>query len=366
MYALKILLKQKTRLILTVGGISLCIILMTFLLGVYSGVADGSVEYIQKNKVDLWVLQKNCNNILRGTSLLPASNQLIIENDENVEAVSPVFLILVSINHNNHTATTFLTGYYPQLKYGGPPEIIEGRSVQNSNEIVLDKSFSRKYSLKIGNQIRIQEKYFNVVGLSKGTNAFVIQYSFATLKQVQSIIGVPNIVTAFLVKLKPGCSLERSQMILQQKLPNTAVFKYSDFLNNNIEEMESGFLPILYAVALISAMVLTTILSLILALNILEKQKEFSVMKILGAQNSFFINLIIAQSLAIAILSAAVALIFYFPIVLLIEDLSPEICTKTNLVQIISIIAITIIISLISSFISLGRLRRIYPIEAFK
>jgi len=50
---------------LTIGGVSLCIVLMFFLLAVYRGVADGSVEYIRRNKADLWVLQRNATNILR-------------------------------------------------------------------------------------------------------------------------------------------------------------------------------------------------------------------------------------------------------------------------------------------------------------
>lgn len=366
MYALKMLMNQKLRLALTVGGISLCIVLMIFLLGVYRGVADGSVEYIQKNKVDLWVLQKNCTNILRGTSLLPASNQIILEEDDDVETVSPVFLILVTIKYEHKSATTFLTGYYPQFKYGGPPEVIEGSAVQKDNEIVVDKSFARKYKMKVGSLIQIQDKTLKVSGLSGGTNAFVIQYSFTTLHQAQSIIGFSNIVTAYLIKLKPGSSIELAKERLQQKLPGAVVYNYSDFLKNNIKEMESGFLPILYAVALISALVLTTILSLILSISILERQKEFAVMKTLGAPGSFFINLIVEQSLSIAILSTLAALIIFFPVVSLIENLSPEVSTKTNLVQIISVVLIAVIMSLISSFISLGRLRRIYPLEAFK
>ncbi len=366
MYALKMMLSQRTRLSLTVGGISLCIMLMIFLLGIYRGVAEGSVEYIRKNKVDLWVLQKNCTNILRGTSLLPASNQLVLEDDEEVETVSPVFLVLVTIKYNHKSATTFLTGYYPQLKYGGPPEIVEGNPVRNSNEIVLDKSFAEKYGIKVGSYIRIQDNKLKVAGLSTGTNAFVIQYSFTTLKRTQSIIGFSNIVTAFLVNLKSGSSIESARQRLQQKLPGSVVYTYSEFLKNNIKEMESGFLPILYAVAVISALVLTTILSLILSISILEKQKEFAVMKALGAPGSFFVSLIVEQSLSIALLSSAAAIIIYFPVVSLIEDMSPEVSAKINLIQIIIVIIIAIIMSLFSSLISMGRLKRIYPLEAFK
>ncbi len=366
MYALKILISQKLRLLLTVGGISLCIILMLFLLGIYRGVADGSVEYIQKNKVDLWVLQKNCTNILRGTSLLSTHQQMILEEDANVQLATPVLLILSTIKFNNQTATTFLTGYIPKNKYGGPPELVEGRSVETENEIVLDKSFAKKYKIKVGSMLTIQDEKMKVVGISSGTNAFVIQYSFTTLRQAAEIIGFPDIVSCYLIKLKKGSNIKKAAAELQQKLPGTAIYDYSQFLKNNTKEMESGFLPILFAVAAISGIVLTVILSLILSINILERQKDFAVMKTLGSPKGFLPRLIVQQAFLIILMSIISALIFFFPMVELIENISPEVSTKTSIFQILFVILITIFMGLLSSLIALQKLRKIYPLEAFK
>jgi len=78
MYSVRILTNQPFRLTLTIGGVALCILLMFFLLSVYKGVADGSVEYIRRNKVDLWVLQRNASNILRGSSLLSTAHGYVM------------------------------------------------------------------------------------------------------------------------------------------------------------------------------------------------------------------------------------------------------------------------------------------------
>ncbi len=366
MYALKILLSQKLRLILTVGGISLCVILMLFLLGIYRGVADGSVEYIKKNEVDLWVLQKNCTNILRGTSLLSTYQQSIIEEDKNVELAAPVLLILSTIKFNGNSATTFLTGYIPENKFGGPPEIESGRMVESENEIVLDKSFAKKYNIELGSELTIHDKNLKVVGLSNGTNAFVIQYSFTTLKQAKAIIGFSNIVTCFLVKLKEGSEREAASAELQKKLPGTIVYDAEQFIQNNIKEMESGFMPILFAIAVISGVTLTVILSLILSISILEHRKDFAVMKTLGSPSFFLPKLIIQQSFLIILFAVILALILFFPLVELIENISPEVSTKTSFAQIAFVILVSIIMSLISSSVALQRLRKIYPLEVFK
>jgi hypothetical protein len=127
--------------LLTVGGIALCIVLMLFLLGVYRGVAIGSVDYIRRNPADLWVLQKNATNILRGSSLLTLSHGTLLRETGDVREASPVLLFLTTVWREKENATLFLAGFDPATGAGGPPEIVAGRSVRNDDEIVLDRVF---------------------------------------------------------------------------------------------------------------------------------------------------------------------------------------------------------------------------------
>jgi ABC-type antimicrobial peptide transport system permease subunit len=365
LYTLRILLSQPTRLFLTVAGITLCMILMLFLFGIYKGVADGSVDYVRANRADLWVLQGNSTNILRGTSILTSYQKNLILKNPNVEKAAQVLLLLTTVKNGAEHSTVFLAGYEDDLYLGGPPRLLKGRNVKSDDEIVLDNSFAAKYKFSIGNKLTILNDTLNVVGISGGTNAFVIQFAFTTLKEAQSLLGFPNVVTCFLVKLKQGKDSFQTAEEIRSSVKGINVYNHADFLQNNIKEMESGFLPILYAVAGLGAIVLTTVLSLILSINILEKKKEFAVIKILGAPKDFLPKLIIKQSLIIIITAAALSLIFFFPVVFLIENISPEVGTKTTLLHFLLVLSAGILMGLISSFISIKRLRKIYPLEVF-
>jgi ABC-type antimicrobial peptide transport system permease subunit len=365
MYSIRILLSQPIRFILTIGGIGLCVILILFLLGVYRGVEVGSVEYIRKNRADLWILQGGTNNILRATSILSTAHGYVIRDHPDVELVSPVLLLLSTIKNENQTATVFLTGYSPKLKLGGPPQIIKGRNIQNNNDIILDKSFAEKYGYHPGDYVLIQEDTLYVAGICSGTNAFVIQYAFVSLKRAQQVVGFPNLVTCFLVQIRKGSDVGVVARDLRRDLPGVIVFEHATFLDNNIKEMESGLLPLLYAIAAIGAVVLTVILSLILSINILERRKDFAVMKTLGSPNRFLPGLIFQQAIIISFVAALFGIVFFFPMMHLIEKFTPELSTITSLDQIGIVVAVVCIMSLFSSFISLRRLRTIYPLEAF-
>ena len=187
MYAIKTLLDRPLRFILTVVGVALCVILMLFLLSVYQGVAEGSVEYIRVSDADLWVLQRHATNILRSTSLLTSRHGDILKNISGIESISPILFILASVKMPDKSATIYITGFNPESGRGGAPAIIKGSNVINDNEIVLDRSFAAKYKIGIGDKLPIKDDNLTVVGLCTGTNMFVIQYAFVTLQKAQAM-----------------------------------------------------------------------------------------------------------------------------------------------------------------------------------
>lgn len=364
-YSFRILCAQPLRMAFTIGGIALCVVLMLFLLSVYRGVADGSVDYIRRNKTDLWVLQGNATNVLRGSSILSTGHGILLREVPGVRSVSPILFLLSSIKKGSQRSTVYLTGYDVATGVGSPPELVEGRNVRNDGEIVLDHSFAAKFHFNVGDEVVMNEDILRVVGISARTNMFVVQYAFVSLRQAQSQIGYPGLVTCYLVTVQDSSTITEVRERIREELPGLEVYDQNRFLRNNIHEMEAGFLPLLYTIAAIGGIVLTTILSLILSINILEHRKDFAVMKTLGSPRRFLHGLIFEQGLQVSTAGCSVALTLFFPIVRLIEAVSPEVSTKTSVGQIAAIVLAVWGMSFFSSLLALGRVRRIYSLEAF-
>jgi putative ABC transport system permease protein len=234
MYALKSLLKQFGRFIITSFGIALCVILMLFLLAIYKGVADGSVRYIRQSDSDLWVLQRHTSNILRGTSILPRRKGNIIKQIPGVKLVSPVLFFTASLRMTDASGTVHLTGYDIKTGQGGPPEIFKGNELKADSQIILDHSFAAKYKVHLGDKIPIKDDTLTVTGLSSGTNMFVYQYAFITLKKAYSLIGFPDIVSCFLVKVEEGIDPLTVAERISSEVSDVAVYDKKTFLQNNI------------------------------------------------------------------------------------------------------------------------------------
>jgi putative ABC transport system permease protein len=340
--------------------------LMLFLLSIYHGVADGSVQYVRQNRADLWVLQEHATNILRVSSILTTAHGQVLAGLQRVRATAPILFVLATIRQGAQRATVYVAGYDPETGMGGPPGIIDGREVASDDEIVLDRSFAAKLGLRVGDTVRMQHAALRVVGLSNGTNMFVIQYAFVTYRRAQLMLGVPGLVTCYMVRAQAGTELASLKEEIRAALPRVEVYEHEEFLQNNTREMEAGILPLLYSVAVIGAVVLTVILSLLLSINVLERRKDFAVLKTLGSPRGFLPRLIVEQALAVALAGSAVALGLFFPMVAVIERLAPEVSTQSSVEQVALVILAVGLVSLLAALFSLQKLRSIYPLEAFQ
>lgn len=365
-YSRRVLTHQPTRLALTTGGMALCVLLVLFLLATYQAVSDGSVEYVRRSRADLWVLQRNATNLLRSTSFLSTALEEALEQVEGAETVAPVLLQLPTLRTGNRTATVFLVGYDPRRGMGGPPAVAEGRAVGGDGETVVDRSLAARLRIHVGDSVQIQDERLLVAGLSTGTNAFVIQYAFVTLSTAHAILGFPGIVSSFLIRATPGTPSAALRQRVATALPDVAVFEQPDFLANNVRETENGVLPILSVIALIGSAVLTIILSLLLTINILERRKDFAVMKMLGARPRFLSSLVIEQAVWITLAGCLGAFALFWPVMQGVEWLFPEIAVVVVPWHAGLTLAVAGAVAGFSALIAIRRIRSIYPMEVFQ
>ena len=366
MYAFKTLINHRGRFLITTFGIALCIILMLFLLAIFRGVADGCMRYINESDADLWILQKHTSNIMRGTSLLMMNQGDKIKEIPGVKQVAPVFFFSSSVKTQGAAGTVRLTGYDINTGIGGPPELFKGYGLENDNQIILDHSFALKYKIQLGEKITLNEDTLTVTGLSTGTNMGVYQYAFITLKKAQSLIGLPGIVSFFQVMIEEGSDPLKIAGVIKSRLGDVTVLDRKTFLQNNQHEMESGFLPMLYVIAFIGSVVLTAILSLILSVYIIEQRRDFTIIKALGAPAGFIPGIVLQQALILAVSGMIIAVILFSPLLQVVEKLTPEVVTESSIWQILGVFTGLLVVSLVSSFFPLLKLKHIYPLELFK
>jgi putative ABC transport system permease protein len=365
MVALRTLLDQRMRLVLTAGGVALCVTLILFLWSVYRGVREGSVEYVRRSPADVWVLPRHGTNILRASSLLPAAHLETLQRIPGVARAAPALFVMAGAEVGQGAATLYVAGFEPESGLGAPPELACGRLPERAAEIVLDRAFAAKHDLAVGSIVRVGDARLEVVGQSRGTNMFVIQYAFVTLAQAQALAGLPDVASCFMVQREDRAPADDVARRIASAL-DVEVYDHATFLANNVREMEAGFLPLLYSIACIGAVVLTVILSLILSIHVVECRQDFAVMKALGAPAGFVPRQVAVQALVLTGLGFALALSVFFPLALAIEALAPEVTTRTAPLQVALVGLGVTAIGLVAALLPIQRLRRVEALEVFR
>lgn len=363
--ALRFLLRQRLRTLLTLGAVLGCGLLMLLLLAVHRGAREGSVGYLRATPADLWVLQKNATNILRGTSVLEAGAAARLAALPGVARAQPLLLILSGVTLGDRPSTLFVAGYEAPGGLGGPPELAAGRGVEGDDEIVLDTAFAAKHGLTEGSLLRLQDQDLRVVGRSRGTNALVLQYAFVTRRRAETLLGVPGVATCLLVQLRPGVEAGAVAAAARAELPGAAVYGHAAFVEQNVREMESGVLPLLWAVAALGVGVLAIVLALLLSLGVLEHRRDFAVLQALGAPRSSLAGVVAGQALIVAGAGALVAAAAFPALVAAIERLAPEITLLSAPGHVLVMGAAVTGSGLLALLPVLTWMRRVHPLEAF-
>jgi putative ABC transport system permease protein len=249
---------------------------------------------------------------------------------------------------------------------GGPPALAAGRAPADDGEIVLDGVFARKHRLGIGQTIEIQGVDLRIVGLSSGTNAMVIQYVFVTLSRAQAIVGFPGLISFVAARVRAGQGKGAAIEALRSRWPELNFFGNGEFIENNVLEMQSGFLAFLFIITVMGAGVLSIILILLFTLSILEKRKEFVIMKALGAPRGFIPTLVFAQAALLGGAGAALGILLLFPVRAAVRALCPELETGMYPLQVAVVSMAVLAISMFSSVVAARKVSRFYALEAFR
>ena len=363
--ARRVLFAAKVKFLLTVLGVGTVLMLILFLVAIFEGVKEGSTGYIVNSPAEIWICQKNSTNLLRSSSFIYSSKCQEIEKLRNIKNVEGILRIIATAQIESKPITLFIFGFDPNASLSSPITI-EGSTNITNGEIILDESFANKYNLSIEDTFSIKNRTFQVAGISTGTNATLAQFSFTTIEDAQQLLGFSSILSFYLVSVKDKTKIEKTLQLLKHKFPDYAVYNKEEFIQNNIDELKTGVLPILGIIALLGFITGITIITLMLYSAVQERREDYALLKAIGMQQKNLIVIVFYQSIIISFLAYSLSLIFYAIFSPYIVTLVPEISMKLTLEFVVLLSICSVVIGLISSFASIHKLSGIYPAEVFR
>jgi lipoprotein-releasing system permease protein len=192
-------------------------------------------------------------------------------------------------------------------------------------KVVIGKGIADRFKLKVGDQLRIvvplageyqtqnfrpKVGQFKVAGvINYGRYDFDSRYMVMALKDVQSFAEVGSRITGYRLLLNdPGKARKVAQLLIEKYSPNLWARDWMD-VNPNLFEAALLEKQILFFVLMILVVAAAFNVTNTLFISVVQRYRDISVLKTLGATNKFVAMIFTAQGLIVGGLGALVGIL---------------------------------------------------------
>jgi putative ABC transport system permease protein len=370
--ARKNLFSEKTRLLISVGGVALSVFLIGILLALFRGWSEQVAGFVEHVPADYWLASDGTTDFIAAASVLPDSLTYQLELAPEIDVVSPLIVRPLEVQKKGAPAgQTFdiqLVGYDPLLGLGGPLAIRAGKSPPGPGEVVIDEATSKRYNVEIGDEIEKGARALRVVGLAAGGDFIYTQAAFVTIETAIDFLGLAPASqrTFFALTMHPGADKEAAVARLEQSIPGVEFIAGQAFADETRDRILSNILPILIVVLIVAFIVGLAVAGLTIYTATIEKAREYGILKAEGFTNPFLYRVVFEQSIVTGVLGFAAGAGVTILVAPFAEDAVPQFVVWVRWQDVIGIAGATLIMALIAAYIPIRRITRIDPVSVFK
>lgn len=364
--AVKNLIAERTRFVLSVLGVGFAVLLVLVMAGIFVGTTNQVTTYIDHSRGAVWVTQPGVTQMFKSVSWLPADDRDRLMQLPEVKSADPILGQPSDFVHSGTHTAYFLVGYDTTTGVGGPWSLSQGRTVNRSGEVVLDRVLARKNNIRIGDNVQIIDEHFTVVGLSNQTAAVTNYYSFLSLSDAARLMRASERFSYFLVQPQHGYSDTQVIDAIQQSSSGMHALSSSSFAHNSrdiVVKMIGRPLKTMIAIAVLVGIALVGLT--VLAVTS-EQMRDFAVLRALGAQAKQLRRTVIAQAGVLAVSGYAVGATIAYAAQFLIRDAMGDVMVEITPPMLAAMAVITAVMAALGALIPMRRITKIDPALAFR
>lgn len=289
------LFQDKTRLALSIGGVALAVMLILVLKGFLAGMNRQITSYLDYSPGSIVVAQEDVVNLLGATSLLPMGVDEKTERIRGVDEVTPILSQFIILELHEKKQPAYMVGYDSE-QGGGPWRLSAGREPRAKKEMVFDGVLAERHGLHLGDQVEVMGQDFTIVGLSSGTTSWMTSFFFVRKQDAENVLMTPGATSFLLVSTSEGADPDKIIKRLNEFSDVNALTK-REMAANDLNLFAKVFSAPLRLMAGIAFLVGTLIVGLVIYTATIERQREYGVIKAIGAKNRFLYQIVLTQAL---------------------------------------------------------------------
>jgi putative ABC transport system permease protein len=293
----------------TTAGAVLGVVAIVFLVGQQLAVMFGLLTLmsalVDNSGADLWILSQNSNNTSTAGDL-PSRYVDRLVGLADIAWAQPVIYSGAQLRlPSGKFQSVQIVGVTRPALEGGPWRMAAGSSdvLLEYDGVTVDKlDLADLGDPKVGQVVEVNGRRIRIAGYTEGSRAFGPAVVFVNSTKAREITGIPpDRCTNILVKLKPGVEVRRAQAEISDLLPKATVLTAAELARNiRVYNLTNTGIGSSFGFStLIGILVGVVIITLTMYTNVLNRQRDFAVLRALGARQRDVFAIIIFQALTI-------------------------------------------------------------------
>lgn len=364
--ALNYLFHDKKRLLISILGTSLVVILIIVCQSILNGTLTEAENYSNKVGSDIFVTQDGVSKMLASISFFPETKIDEIENIEGVDTCSPIISNKYCLSKDGKVIAAYLIGYDLESGIGGPWLITKGRNVDSDDEIVIDENIAKANNYKLNDKIEINNKKLKIVGFSGETNAMANQYMFVSLDAARNIFLTDTMVSYALIRVDKSVKVNDIVKKINNQISGVDAVDREQFALNNRQvqsDMLSGPMTIMVFINfLIGCLVVAFSMYTISR----SRLKDYAMLKAVGMINRKCFFVVIIQAFITVVIGLCVGLMLSVFISMFINSIGEGITSTIDYSLCALTCVLCLIMSLFASIIPMYHLLKIDLASVFQ
>lgn len=338
--------RKKLKFGLIIGVLTMISYLLFLLSGLANGLINMNKEGIDKWQADAIVLNKDANQTVQQSVF----NKKDIENKYKKQATLKQTGEIVSNGHQKDNVLVFGVEKSSFLV----PSLIEGHKATKDNEVLADETLKNK-GFKIGDTLSLSQsdEKLHIVGFTESAkyNASpVIFTNDATIAKINPRLTGDKI-NAVVVR-----DTNWKDKKLNQELEAVSI---NDFIEN-LPGYKPQNLTLNFMISFLFV-ISATVIGKFLYVMTLQKTSLFGILKAQGFTNGYLANVVISQTLILALFGTAFGLLLTGVTGAFLPDAVP---VKFDVLTLLVFAIVLMIVSVLGSLFSILTIRKIDPLKA--
>lgn len=358
------LLAEPAKIAVSVLAIAAAVALVLLLTGLRRGIGEQATLYLGRQPPVL-VGQAGARNFMAQTSVLPEILGDRLERVPGVAEATPISQQFAMLTLHGRRVLPLLVGFDPG-RLGGPWSLAAGRIPRTPDELVLDRVLAEEHGLEVGSIVSYRGTPLRIVGLSRGTTAWMAPLAFATRATLNALNRQPQTASFFLVGTEDGVSPGGLAARIERAMPGVAALTTDEAAANDRKLFTGAFDGILLWMVAIGFAVAILVIGLTVYTSTSERAREYATLKAIGLRRGRLFGLAAAQAGVLALAGTLVGTGLALAGLVAAAAVAPKYLIVLSAGSVAQMTVAALVMALIAALVPVRFLARLDPAAAFR